>query len=67
MTQKRLNVLIIIVIESRMLDKIGYENSIKDFVSYLYTYIVNFAQGPQNFQDASDGAHVCSQIEIVNP
>lgn len=50
-----------------MLDKIGYENIIKDFVSYLYTYIVNFAQGPQNFRDASDGAHVCSQIEIVNP
>jgi hypothetical protein len=38
MTQKRLNVLIIIVIESRMLDKIGYENIIKDFVSYIYTH-----------------------------
>jgi hypothetical protein len=36
-TQNELNVMIVIVIESKILETIvGYENIIKDFMSYIY-------------------------------
>lgn len=41
MTQNELNVMIVIVIESKILETIvGYENIIKDFMSYIYIYIL---------------------------